>query len=122
MAKQIELIQMKCPNCGANLDVNKNLDRAGCPYCGATFVVANNKPEVNITNNVTNIDNSNKRKGAVQSFFEYRNAERERIAEQEAKNERLKRENPAEYERERKREYIIGAIGLAVLILLIIIL
>ena len=33
------LVQAKCTNCGANLEINNTLDAAVCPYCGAAFIV-----------------------------------------------------------------------------------
>lgn len=35
----MKLIKMKCENCGATLDVNKNLDKIICNYCGAEILI-----------------------------------------------------------------------------------
>ena len=33
------LVQVKCTNCGANLEIDNTLDAAVCPYCNVPFVV-----------------------------------------------------------------------------------
>jgi len=35
----MKLIKMKCENCGATLDVNKNLEKITCNYCGAEILI-----------------------------------------------------------------------------------
>lgn len=35
----MKLTDAKCPNCGANIEVNENLERAMCQYCGSTVMV-----------------------------------------------------------------------------------
>lgn len=37
----MEFIQLKCPNCQANLDAEDTLDVIFCKYCGTRIVVAN---------------------------------------------------------------------------------
>ena len=39
MAKNINLIAAICPQCGAKLNVNKNLDRGMCNYCGTEIII-----------------------------------------------------------------------------------
>lgn len=33
------LVKAKCPNCGANLQVNSEKDAAICPYCKSAYIV-----------------------------------------------------------------------------------
>lgn len=35
----MQLIVMKCPNCGADLNVQENRRSTVCPYCKSTFLV-----------------------------------------------------------------------------------
>lgn len=35
----MKLVKMKCDNCGATLDVNKDLDKIHCNYCGAEIFI-----------------------------------------------------------------------------------
>ncbi len=35
----MELINIKCPNCGANLDVNQELEEFVCNYCGTKSLI-----------------------------------------------------------------------------------
>lgn len=37
----MEFIQLKCPNCQANLDAEDTLDVIFCKYCGTRIVLAN---------------------------------------------------------------------------------
>ena len=46
------LVEAKCTNCGAKLEVDNTNEAAICPSCGSAFVVE--KAINNITNNVTN--------------------------------------------------------------------
>ena len=36
----LEMFQMKCPNCGADLSVEDGIDSFFCKYCGTKIVVA----------------------------------------------------------------------------------
>lgn len=36
-----ELTPIKCPNCGADIEVNKELEKAICQYCGETVLIKN---------------------------------------------------------------------------------
>ena len=55
------LVQAKCTNCGANLEINNTLDAAVCPYCGAAFIV---EKAINNYNNTTNHINA----GSVNAY------------------------------------------------------
>ncbi len=44
------LVKMQCPHCGANMDVNDELDMVVCTYCGSK--IANLKQKVEVTQNV----------------------------------------------------------------------
>ena len=35
----VEVIAIKCPNCGASLEISKDRKDCYCPYCGSTIVV-----------------------------------------------------------------------------------
>lgn len=35
----MKLIPAKCPSCGANIEVNKDLEKAICQYCGTTILI-----------------------------------------------------------------------------------
>ena len=50
------LIEGKCPNCGAMLDVDPSKEAAVCQYCGTPYIVkkAIQNYYINITNNTTN--------------------------------------------------------------------
>ena len=48
------LVNAKCTNCGANLEVDNAKDAAICPYCGSAYIVENAINNYNITNNTTN--------------------------------------------------------------------
>lgn len=39
----MKLIKLKCPNCNANVEVNKDLERATCNYCGTNFIIEDEK-------------------------------------------------------------------------------
>lgn len=47
------LVQAKCTNCGANLEINNTLDAAVCPYCGAAFIVEKAINNFNTTNHIS---------------------------------------------------------------------
>lgn len=46
------LVQAKCTNCGANLEINNTLDAAVCPYCNAAFIVEKAVNNYNTTNHI----------------------------------------------------------------------
>ena len=37
----IQFITIKCPECGANQQLDKNRDSAYCTYCGAKIMISN---------------------------------------------------------------------------------
>ena len=43
------LVQVKCTNCGANLEIDNTLDAAVCPYCNVPFVVEKAINNYNVT-------------------------------------------------------------------------
>lgn len=47
------IVQAKCENCGAALNVDSNLKAANCPHCGSAYVV---QDAINYYNSVTNIE------------------------------------------------------------------
>lgn len=46
------LVQAKCTNCGANLEIDNTKDAAICPYCGTAFVVEKAINNYNTTNQI----------------------------------------------------------------------
>ena len=48
------LVNAKCTNCGATLEVDSAKDAAICPYCGSAYIVEKAINNYNITNNTTN--------------------------------------------------------------------
>ena len=48
----MRLIDLKCPHCGADLQVNADLPQCVCNYCGTSFVVdeETKKSDVQIKN------------------------------------------------------------------------
>lgn len=72
-----ELVPAICPQCGAPIEVNPDLEASVCSFCGTPFITKNAIDKFYITNNV-NIHNSNDtynvqvgKKGFAQSAFEY---------------------------------------------------
>ncbi len=72
-----ELVPAICPQCGAPIEVNPDLEASVCSFCGTPFITKNAINKFYITNNV-NIHNSNDtynvqvgKKGIAQSAFEY---------------------------------------------------
>lgn len=47
------LVQAKCTNCGANLEINNTLDAAVCPYCNVPFVVEKAINNYNTANHIS---------------------------------------------------------------------
>ena len=47
----MSLVQAKCTNCGANLEVDNSKDAAICSYCGTPFIVEKAINNYNVTNN-----------------------------------------------------------------------
>ncbi len=48
---KMPLVNAKCTNCGANLNVDNTKDAAICQYCGSAFIVEKAINNYNITNN-----------------------------------------------------------------------
>lgn len=46
------LVQVKCTNCGANLEIDNTLDAALCPYCNVPFVVEKAINNYNTANHI----------------------------------------------------------------------
>ena len=46
------LVQAKCTNCGANLEIDNTKDAAICPYCGTAFIVEKAINNYNVTNQI----------------------------------------------------------------------
>ena len=46
------LVQAKCTNCGANLEIDNTLDAAVCPYCNVPFVVEKAINNYNTANHI----------------------------------------------------------------------
>lgn len=42
----MEFYQMKCPSCGATLDIEDGIDTFYCKYCGSKVVVEGQSPDV----------------------------------------------------------------------------
>ena len=42
----MKLIKMKCENCGATLEVNKDLDKINCKFCGAEILIDDEAAEL----------------------------------------------------------------------------
>ena len=47
------LVQAKCTNCGANLEIDNTLDAAVCPYCNVPFVVEKAINNYNTANHIS---------------------------------------------------------------------
>lgn len=52
------LVNAKCPNCGANIEVDNDKDAGICKYCGAAFVTEKAINNYNITTDNVAISNS----------------------------------------------------------------
>ena len=39
----MKLVVIKCPNCHADVEVNKELEEAVCNYCGNKFLIEDNR-------------------------------------------------------------------------------
>ncbi len=46
------LVQAKCTNCGANLELDNTKDNAVCPFCGTPYIVEKAINNYNVTNNI----------------------------------------------------------------------
>lgn len=42
----MEIIQLRCPNCNAELSIENDLDTFYCKYCGTKILLANQSPDL----------------------------------------------------------------------------
>ena len=42
----MNLIKLKCENCGAQLEVNSDLDKINCNFCGAEILISDEATEL----------------------------------------------------------------------------
>lgn len=56
MGEEVKLISVKCPQCGANLELDSEREKAYCQYCGAQLLIA--KTVVNNNQYTENVNNS----------------------------------------------------------------
>lgn len=47
----MELLAAKCPNCGANIELDKNRDVLYCSYCGTKIIVKDEIKKGYVTTN-----------------------------------------------------------------------
>ena len=96
----VKFIAMKCPSCGANLEIEEGRDRAFCTYCGTPIM----------------INNENKHEYIYRTVDEGKIAEEQRkIKEAELRDKRLEREEKGE-----RFSVIVGLSVIAILFLLLI--
>jgi len=122
----MKLIQLKCPSCGAKLEVNPSLDKYTCNYCGVTTVLDDEKIIVkNVSSKLQNYlteleeyyDNGNYRKchAMAQQLLEeypknkeikdyYEKCHEELFAEEERRQKKLEEERKKRIEEERKQK------------------
>ena len=88
----MELLQLKCPNCGANLENEDELESFYCKYCGTKIILANQQPsaikakaKIAVTNKLIE-----QRRYEMEREDRNRNIER---AEKEKEQERSERSN-----------------------------
>ena len=60
------IIPLKCPICGADLEINSDNDAALCSACGSPFVVK----DAIVKNYISNVTNINLNGGTVNVFNE----------------------------------------------------
>ena len=87
----MELVELKCKECGAILKINKELKKVSCNYCGTEFLVNDQIKRVEINKNIKN----------------------HKIYTDEVKLKKLEYKDKA-----KKREIIVGFAIFAILILL----
>ena len=118
----MKLIQLKCPSCGAKLEINPSLDKYTCNYCGVTTILDDEKIIVkNVSSKLQNylteleeyFDNGNYRKCYVmaeQLLDEYpKNKEIKDYYEkchEELFGEEERRQKKLEEERQRRLEEV----------------
>ena len=62
----MELIKIKCPNCGASIEINEKLKNATCNYCGTSFMV---KKESEIKKTLKVLDDHTERKNKLKTDY-----------------------------------------------------
>ena len=53
----MEFVQMKCPNCGADLEVENGLDSFYCKYCGTKIILSGQSSAAYFTKTASQIVN-----------------------------------------------------------------
>ena len=87
----MKLVKLKCPNCNAEVEVNKDLENAVCNYCGSNFLVED--------------ENVTKEERIIKAVSKKQEKDREYYAS-EAYEKKLKIETDAENDKS-----VIGKIG-----------
>ena len=64
----MELVNAKCPNCKAEIQVNKDLEKAICQYCGETVSIKSG-PMEGFSGTVTSINNETRKINVAVSMF-----------------------------------------------------
>lgn len=78
----MEFVQMKCPNCNADLEIDEGIDSFYCKYCGTKILVeGQSKHVVNAKAKIHMMD----KLGDMQKEFYRARAERARRKAEEAK-------------------------------------
>ena len=68
----MKLVAAQCPNCGANIEVDKNSDRTICDYCKTKIIVEEAIQKIELTGEVV-IANSPKFQSIMQLAYEHYN-------------------------------------------------
>ena len=79
----MNLIGIKCPNCGASIEPLETTDNIVCEFCGSAFELENKTSEVNVNNNAE-VDGYNFEKGRQRAINE--TIRENEIAEKKKKN------------------------------------
>lgn len=85
----MKLIDLKCPNCGAKLQVNSELKKASCNYCGQEFVIDDEVQHIQYDN-------------AEQAGYDFEKGRQRAQAEQTAAKENSYAETTASYQPQEK--------------------
>ena len=84
----VRFISVKCPDCGAALNIEEGRTRAFCTYCGAKVLINNDNEYVYRT-----IDEAGIKQAETERIIELKRmeiAERKRLAEEKRKSIKLK--------------------------------
>lgn len=118
MAGEIKMVSAVCPHCGAQLEVNANLEKAFCQYCGTQYFVANAVTNHNVynTTNHTTVNQSNSvkvgRKGTVEAVLDFvenkkrQEEEERRRIEDEERIQKEKWKEKSKIRREKRHAFI----------------